>query len=256
MIFLRLIFIVFFCFSANSLSAGWHDRKAEGWAWYEGRKHKEVRNVEKKETNENSPMQQLEQEKQNLEEKRAIAYLNPTDENILNYMREHYKWLNQSQKFAQIWMINTLKYPELDSTLQGVPLSQYGQKFYRQNKKEERNALIKKLSTQFKLLFLYKGSNPACKEVGKAVSLFSKRHEWDVSAISLDGVIFDELPDGIKHANLTNLDKHLDFPVDSIIALINPNTFELIPIAYGFVSVDNIEGNIELLFAEKNTIKK
>ena len=78
-------------FVANPLTAGWLDRKAEGWAWYED-KIKKI-NVEEEEKSDQpvSAQEQLAEIKKVLEEKLADAILNPSDESIAAYMRERAK---------------------------------------------------------------------------------------------------------------------------------------------------------------------
>lgn len=239
--------VLMIAISLNSLTAGWHDRKAEGWAWYEDRVPPKEQKVNR-EPSCSDPVEEIEAIQKTLEEKKALAILEPTEEHILDYIREQNKWTSQSHKFANVWISTILKHPELDFTLEGVPVSQYGQKIYRQIQKEERNALISSLSEKYALLFLYEGKNPASKEIAKAVSLFSKRYSWVVSHVSVDGVICEDMPNSTVN---TGLKEKMGISIFPTIAVVCPDADEVIPIGYGFVSVDMIESNIEKLFSKK-----
>jgi conjugal transfer pilus assembly protein TraF len=245
---LRVYLFLFFLTTSYSLSAGWHDRRAEGWAWHEDRFPPKEEIPTPEPTQNPDPISRLEEIKQSLEEKKALAILEPTPEHIESYIREQNKWLNHSHDFARNWTEIVLKHPELDFTLQGVPVSQYGQRFYREQKKELRTEFINNLSQRYALLFLYEGSNPASPEVAKAVSIFSRRYNWTLATVSVDGTLCEEFPDSIVN---TGLKKKLDLTIYPAVALVCPETNEVIPVAYGFVSVDKIEDNMERMFKEK-----
>lgn len=137
--------ICFVCCWNVSLFAGWHDRKAEGWAWYEDKKQMEKEEIKPEQIPLN-PTEQIEQVRKNLEEKLSTAMLEPTSENIKSYMEEQQKWVERSSHFAQVWTQILLNYPHLDYTATHIPVSQYGLQLYKQNLQEEREKLITSLT--------------------------------------------------------------------------------------------------------------
>src|SRR5215211_345961 len=133
------------------LAGEWIERKAEGWAWYEDAHKKTKQEIEAtpmKEINSEMSIPQLippsfsaaekaAQIRKDVEEKLAQAVLEPTEENIENYMREQQKWINQSVRFSSTWAKVLLQQPNLDATNE-FPVSQYGIQLYKQIEQDKR----------------------------------------------------------------------------------------------------------------------
>jgi conjugal transfer pilus assembly protein TraF len=133
--------LISFLFLASSLSL-WHDRKAEGWAWYED-PAKPHQDAEHKEVI--SPSEQLAVIRKELDNQLATAILNPTPENVTAYIQAQQKWLLQSELFAKVWSLAVLNNPQLDATIDH-PISQYGIAVSKEIAYEKRTELIKQLS--------------------------------------------------------------------------------------------------------------
>ncbi len=158
-------------FVANPLTAGWLDRKAEGWAWYED-KIKKI-NVEEEEKSDQpvSAQEQLAEIKKVLEEKLADAILNPSDESIAAYMREQQKWINQSARFSETWTKLLLKHPDLDLTIQN-PVSQYGIQLKKSIDAEELTQKIAELAKDHGLFFFYEGESKISQALARVIGYF------------------------------------------------------------------------------------
>lgn len=233
--------------SLNSLQAGWLERKAEGWAWYE---EKEKPEQEKEEPTKSSPTfsaaQQAELIRKNLEEKLSVAVLDPTPENVKAYMQEQQKALNQSARFSQVWAKVLLQDPSLDETLTSRPVSQYGIQVQKQIELEERKALIKQLSLDYGLFFFYEGESKASQAFGLVVQEFVHKHAWEVLAVSTDG----HLLEGFKNNQVNNgIAEKWSVQHYPALFLVNPKTTHIVPIAFGLASLDQIESNIVLQFS-------
>src|ERR1700722_14414353 len=134
-----LVMLILFL-SHHTLFARWHDRKAEGWAWYEEKK--QPKKEEPKQDQVLNAAEQMAQVRKNLEIKLAAAVLEPTGENIKSYMEEQQKWVEQSSHFAQVWTQTLLNFPHLDYTATHLPVSQYGLRLYKQNIQNDKEKLI------------------------------------------------------------------------------------------------------------------
>jgi conjugal transfer pilus assembly protein TraF len=129
----------------TTLWGGWHDRKAEGWAWYE-----EQKQSKKEETPHEQPstvIAQMQEVRKTIEEKLTKALLEPTPENIKSYMEEQQRWIERSSHFAQIWAQVLLNHPSLDYTATDMPISQYGLEFYKEELQKEKESLIASLAS-------------------------------------------------------------------------------------------------------------
>lgn len=228
---------------AGPLQATWIERKAEGWAWYEDKKLS-------KQKDEEPPYPITQQEKlaeirKELEEKLALAVLNPTDEHLLDYMIEQKKWLDHSSHFSHLWTKMLLDHPELDPTTTTFPVSQYGIQLRKAMVHARNQDLILQLSKDHGLFFFYEGNSKISQALSIVVKEFSRRNAWEVVAISVDGSILQNYPN-------TRLDNGIakSFGIETYPALfiVNPKEKTAVPIAYGLVTLEQIEDNIALQF--------
>ena len=240
----KILFLLFFVSYNPFLFSGWLDRKAEGWAWYE--------DLEKKEKPEEkqrilSPAEELSNAKKELEEKLAAAVLHPSEENVLNFMAEQKRLIEQSEAFSKIWTKILLKYPTMDGTITNYPVSQYGIQVRREIDKENKEQLIKLLAKEHGLFFFYEGKKKTSQAFSLVVKEFAKRYQWEVLAISMDNVFLE----GFSNNKLENgMTKTLNINTFPSLFVINPNTNETVPIAFGLSTLDQIENNIVMQFQE------
>jgi conjugal transfer pilus assembly protein TraF len=236
----RLLFSCLLSLLGTSLYAGWHDRKAEGWAWYEDSQPPEEK------TDPPSAAYELQEIRQTLEEKLANALLDPTPASIKSYMEEQQKWLERSSYFANVWAQVLLNYPQLDYTATTLPVSQYGLQLHKKEEQEKKEALILSLVSDCGLFFFYEGKNETSVIFGNIVRELAKKYGWNTIAISLDGLEID----GFENKKNNGIAKALGVDVAPALYLINPKTNIAVPISFGLVAMDKIEENIALQFKE------
>ncbi|MCH9625622.1 MAG: hypothetical protein S4CHLAM123_07980 [Chlamydiales bacterium] len=240
----KISYFIFVLLLGNqSLSAGYHDRRAEGWAWYEDKKQE----VPAKKENPASSNEEIQQIRQNLEEKLSKAILNPTDENVLVYMKEQMKWVEKSSDFASAWAHLLLSNPYLDQTVTGRPVSQYGLQFHKNQALEKRDQIIASLTKNHGLIFFYEGSNPVSMHVAEVVQEFSEKYGWEVLNVSVDEVVLEQLHNTKKDNGIS---KKMEIALFPALVVVDPRNDIVHPIAFGLVSIDKIEENIMLQFQE------
>jgi len=240
---LRYLLLVSLCV-ASSLSAlgGWAEGRAEGWAWYEERRQVEP-DITLPEAERASTV--LERYRKELEESLAQALLSPTEENVVSYMRLQQRWIEQSAQFAGEWARALLQYPGLDHTASSVPVSQYGLQFHNHQLIRKREAIISALTEEHGLFLFYRGADPASRSFQRVVHELTRKYDWTVLAISVDGVEIDGFA-------LQRQDNGISatFQVEVLPALyvVSPTEQAATPISFGLTSVDQIEQNIFLQF--------
>lgn len=230
----------------SCLEAGWQDRKAEGWAWYEDKEPKEE--ATNKKSPPKTPGDELDLAKKNLDEKLAKALLYPTEGNLKEYMEVQKKWLDQSSKFSQEWLKILLKYPNLDPTITN-PVTQYGIQLEKNLEQERKTKLIQDLAKENGLFFFYEGKNKASQAVAIVAIEFAKRYGWELVPISLDGILLPEFPLGRVDQGIA---KQMEVTVSPSLYIVNPKSKHATPIAYGLVTLDQIEKNIGIQYQETN----
>ena len=236
----KLIFSCLLSLLGNILCGGWHNRKAEGWAWYEDHHPPEEKLTPP------SAAHELEEIQQTIEEKLANAVLDPTPANIKSYMEEQQRWLERSSYFAQVWAQVLLNYPQFDHTATAIPVSQYGLQLYRNEAQEKKEALILSLVGDYGLFFFYEGKSESAVIFGRIVREFAKKYGWKTIAISLDGLEIE----GFENKKNNGIVQTLGVDITPALYLINPKNNIAIPISFGLVAMDQIEENIVLQFKE------
>lgn len=236
--------ICFFIFCTHSLQAGWLERKAEGWAWYE-----EKESTKKQEENEPLTLTAIEQSariRKNLEEKLATAVLDPTKENVKSYIEEQKKWIDQSANFSKVWAKVLLEDPSLDEILASRPVTQYGIQVKNQIDLDERTSLIRRLAFEYGLFFFYEGRNKISQAFSLVVKEFAAKYSWEVLAIAVD----HHLLEGFKSNQMDNgIAEKWNIQTYPALFAVNPRSGKIIPLAFGLQSLDQIEINVGLQFS-------
>ncbi len=236
--------LILLVFIIKPIYASWHDRKSEGWAWYEKKAFEpEPTPLESTET----PSEILSKAKKDLDEKLAIALLNPTLENVESYMKLQQKWVEQSAQFATAWNRALLHYPDLDQTVVSRPVSQYGLQLHKAEQQKKKEKFIFHLASDQGLMFFYEGRSPTSVAFAQVVKEFSQKYGWETLAISVDGEIIVDFP----NSKIDNgISQTMGINVFPSLVVINPRKNSVTPIAYGLVSMDKIEENIEVQYQD------
>lgn len=215
----------------------WYDQKLEGWYYFEDSKRRE----EKKPSTLEEAEEVLESEKTNLRKLMALALLEPTSENVENYVKEQKRWLDQSARFANSWGKILLEKPFLGDFLVN-PTTNYGILAKREVDLKKRKSLLQDLSRTSFLLFFFRGKDPFSEKAGEMAELFAKVHGWKLKAVSLDG-------QGTKSISSFEIDKGLSKNLGVQAApsffVVNPFEEKAVPVGAGLISMSELEQNIE-----------
>ena len=228
--------------------ANWTDEHAQGWAWYEDPEKKEQK---QNDTPQGSSAEQMTQVRKRIDEKLSQAMLEPTEENVRSYIEEQKYWVDRSAEFAKTWTRLVLNHPDLDETIQ-FPVSQYGIQVEKEILREQKYSLISQLSKDHGMFFFYEGGNKHSQAFSQIVREFVKRHGWNVLAVSVDGKHLDGFPNTKPD---TGVSKKLGINTFPSLIIVNPRTDKISPVAFGMISLDQIEDNIVVQFAEMETVK-
>lgn len=231
------------------VEASWLTRKAEGWAWYEDKEEPNKRvEITVPVQAPKTAVEQVDEGKKLLEEKLAQALVNPTEENLVIYMTEQKKRLQQSTTFARSWERVLLQHPDLDPTASSYPVNHYGIQLKREIDRESNRKFIANLSKTNGLFFFYEGKGLISQGVSGIIKKFSELYNWEVTAISVDGTFLDSFTTSLADNGIS---KEMGISVFPALFVFNPEEKKATPIAYGIVSLDQIEERILLQYKEE-----
>lgn len=222
------------------LLGSWYDQKLEGWYYFEEQKSAE----EKPPITPEEADAHLLLESHKLKQLLSLALLVPTPENVKNYIQKQCKWIQQSNKFAEIWGKTLLDHPELGDFL-ATPTSNYGILAKRAFHLQQRKDLLKTLSQNYFLLLFFKGKDPFAEKMADVVQLFASVNGWKYKAVSLDGIMIPqietcEMDKGISH--------YFNISATPSLYIVDPVKKQFYPVGAGLISVSEIEANIQSHF--------
>lgn len=217
-----IVIIVILNMIINTISAkekGYFEVHEKGWHWYQAEPGPNKESENNKETLSQNPIEELKEYQRKLEEAKAMAVMHPNKENIEKYQYLQHEALERANKFSNIWMENVYRNPELNYSLIS-PTSQKARHVYLHEEEKKKEEKIAELSREYGLFYFFKKGCEYCKEFGPIVKRFSEKYKWEVLAISEFG---EEEP--------------------SLFA-VNPKTGDVIPIANGMISIEEMEDRI------------
>ncbi len=214
----------------------------EGWHWYK----EEIKEPEKLINSAEptrDPTAQIKAYQKKIEEKLHAALLSPTVQNIRTYQHAQKELLDRSELFSQQWMKVVYSEPELDHTLK-VPVNYKARHIYLDQHKSLARQTIAALAQEYGLFLFVRHDCKYCEHFMPIVQEFAKRYEWDVIVINEDGA---PIP-GFKNVMANNglLEQWQVKAVPALFA-VDPKNSEVVPLAYGLVSIDEIEQRIVTL---------
>ena len=251
----RCVCLVFPLFLTDILNADteqssedryFYEDHARGWHWYEREAQADDLNSERDSTNPNVSQAQypateeLKLYQARLEEAKAKAVMHPTAMNVAAYQRMQYEMIEKSGKFAEIWMRNVYRNPDIDYA-QKSPTSQNAKHIYLAEQKKEAEEKIHKLSREYGLFFFFKNECPYCDAFASTVKGFSEKYGWDVLAISEFGEKHELFKRSVQDNGLA---ENWGVSVYPSLFAVNPKTGHVIHVAMGMISIQEMEERI------------
>ena len=163
----------------------WFNHKDEGWFFYKEKPapQKEEPEQEKQiqpQESTSKPAHQIIKEQGEL--LLGNAMVNPTEENVKEYMEYQKKMLDGADKFSKVWQRVLAKYPDL-----------YLDKHYSEDVEENKNNKIKELASRAGLFFFFRSDCQHCHDQVQAFLKIKEKYGFDAIAVSVDGGIIPEL---------------------------------------------------------------
>lgn len=243
----RIAFILSFMTVTCQAETFYQDH-ARGWHWYESLPVPEDQPPEEQQTKKPlTPAEKLKAYREEMENRLAQAWINPTPQNVSRYQEMQKDMMNRSQNFSETWMRNVYTDAGLDHTLV-APVNQKAVHVYLDQQKEEKKHLIQSLSQTHGLFFFYASNCPYCHQFAPIVKMFAEMYGWEVLAISLDGGALEQFPNALPNNGLAQQWNVTSLP--SLFA-VNPETEEIIQVAQGMTSIDEMENRIMVLTRDK-----
>ena len=180
-----------------------------------------------------------------LDELKARAILEPTEANVIAYVRFQREQLDRASTFSDTWQRALWQNPDLDYTLQR-PVSTVGKRAWLDNRKADRDAVLTNLGQRYGLFYFYAQSCGACEIFGPILRSVADSHQMAVMAVSMDGGPNRDFP----HYTVDSGQRaRMGVPGNETPALVlfDTATRRTMPVGFGILSADEIMDRIFML---------
>ncbi len=221
---------------------------ANGWYWGKDEVVLDLVKTQPKNTKEIlkpsiSHTQVLKEISTEVEELKSKALIEPTVENVSNYIKAQNKVVNMASKFSVGWQKALLTHPELNFTALN-PTNNYAKQIIEKENKNTINSSLEKFSKLYGLLFFYEGKRSLDTFQSKIVREFASSNNVAVIAVAID-----KTPNQyFQNPSADNgRAKQLGITVTPALIALNVQNKETQPLAFGVASESEIEVQIDKL---------
>ena len=221
----------------------WRDRE-RGWFWYddplpernEGSKPKPKAiptNIAPATPKKPGELVEFEALQKRVEDLRNIAIINPSEQNIRNYLNIQNFVIDKASTFADVAQRVIWATPELDPTVTGRPVNAKALEVFDREQAGARTNTVAQLSQTHALFFFFRSDCPYCHQFAPLLRDFEAKFGLKIVPISVDG---GGLPE-FRNPRVDNgIARTLDVRQVPALFLAEPSGGKITPIGYGVLS--------------------
>ena len=208
----------------------------EGWFWYRDplppKPHLPSSNpsTTPKKSQDLSDFQALQQR---LDDLKRVAVMNPTDTNLLAYMRMQRMVMDKSQVFADRWQRLVWREPDLDYGMTGRPTNAMAINVFDGQQRDRDAQTVRGLAPTHGLIFVFRSDCPFCHRFAPILKRFEQEFGITVLAVSMDGGTLPEYPDARPDNGIATRLNARSVPA---LYLTHPAKREIRPVGFGLMS--------------------
>ncbi len=199
-------------------------------------------------TPELSPSERMATIAKQLENLKARAILDPSEENVIAYVRLQREQLDRASVFADTWQRALWQNPDIDYTLQR-PVSTVAKRAWSDNRTADRDEVLTHLAQRYGMFYFFAQSCGACEIFAPILRSVADSHGLAVMAVSMDGGPSRTFPNYVVDSGQR---ARMGVPGNATPALVlfDTATRKAVPIGFGILSADEI---MERIFMLTNT---
>lgn len=235
----------------------YYEKNKEGWFWHKTKdqikikkKKREKKMVQAPASPHQKAVQEIEGIKQKTHELLSVAVLDPTEENLVDFMAHQKKLLDMSDRFRKAWELALVVNPDLDYTadhpISTIALQAKNKENYLQQINE-----INQIGQEAGIYFIFSSTCPYCVEQAKVLKRFENTYGISVFPLTINGEGLNEYP---NPGNGRQMADRLDIRRTPSLILVYPQEDKMLPLASGLVTEDELIRRIIILNQKKEQI--
>ncbi len=219
-------------------------RNGEGWFWY--RDPPETVRPPKSAAPQSRPAELVEFEamQKRLDDLKRVAVMNPTDANLLSYMRYQRFVMDKSEFFAERWQRLVWSVPDLDYGLTGRPTNAMAIGVFDDQQRDKQAQAVRNLASTHGLLFIFRSDCPYCHRLAPILKRFEQEYGMTVFPVSLDGRGLPEYPNPQPDNGIAT---RLNASMVPALYLSAPSKRQIRPIGFGVMAMNELIERIAAL---------
>jgi len=223
----------------------WRQQR-EGWFWYRDPVPPKTRQPSTPKKPEG--LSDFEALQRSLEDLKRVAVMNPTDTNLLAYMRLQRMVMDKSQVFADRWQRLVWSAPDLDYGLSGRPTNAMAINVFDDQQRDRDAQTVRSLAATHGLIFVFRGDCPFCHRFAPILKRFEQEFGMTVLAISLDGGTLPDYPDARPDNGMA---ARLNATAVPALYLTAPARREIRPVGFGLMSMSDLLERVAALARDR-----
>jgi conjugal transfer pilus assembly protein TraF len=193
---------------------------------------------------------QLSELQERLEETKAKAVLEPSEQNVKDYMQLQMLILNQASLFSDVWRRVLWVTPELDYTQQR-PVSNIGKQVWSADRESREIDTLKNINKRYGIFFIYSSTCPYCQKYSQILYDLRQQYTVEIKGISVDGN-FLPLWERNSFVNTGQLEQlNIDYSTVPVTVLYDNLSDSIILVGYGLMTQDDLMNRIYVLTQTK-----
>lgn len=205
----------------------------------------EIKNKQK--TKEQLARERLEKLKKELEDKRALAIMEPTPEHIAEYIRLQNEVTQMAAVFSDVWRRVIWQTPELNYELKR-PVNTAGIDTYNKERRQAELKTLEQIKKDWGLFFFFRSDCPFCHRMAQTLKILTDMYGLTVFPVSLDGQGLPEYPKPQRDNGMAAM---LGISHVPMVVLGNVRDRRLIPLGSGVISVQDLIERVYILTSTK-----
>jgi conjugal transfer pilus assembly protein TraF len=182
-----------------------------------------------------------------LNELKNRAILEPTEANVIAYVRYQREQLDRASTFSDTWQRALWQNPDIDYTLQR-PVSTVGKRAWTDNRSATRDQALSRIGQRYGMFYFFAQSCAACEVFSPILRSVADSHRMTVMAVSTDGGPSRSFPNYVVDSGQR---ERMGVPLATpALVLFDTVTRKTVPIGFGVMSADEV---MERIFMLTNT---
>lgn len=183
-----------------------------------------------------------------LDELKARAILEPTEANVIAYVRYQREQLDRASTFSDTWQRALWQNPDIDYTLQR-PVSTVAKRAWSDNRSATRDQVLSRLGQRYGMFYFFAQSCAACEVFSPILRSVADSHRINVMAVSTDGGPSRQFPNYVVDSGQR---QRMGVPLATpALVLFDTVTRKTVPIGFGVMSADEVMERIFMLTNSK-----